>query len=310
MRRVLHILFRREPLLLFLAVSILAHMAVFQTRRWLPETGLTRSSKAIAVDFVGKRRPPPVKKPRQPEAPKVTEPKSIVDTPMPETNAPEVASYLGRQNHATDKETKVEPRQGPRKPAPPLAIKGRKQGVSRDEVQRRAKALQQLKGSKRFEHGSVETHKGLRHNDLAKLSFNDLMPSEDTLLQVEEEAYREYIAENIEHGDVVSLNTKEYRYVSYFSTIKRRIELVWKYPEAAAMRGIQGQTTLEMTLKRDGSVERVRVVQSSGYPLLDNEAVTTIRMCSPFNPIPDQLDTDRLVVEGTFVYRLSYFSIN
>lgn len=44
------------------------------------------------------------------------------------------------------------------------------------------------------------------------------------------------------------------------------------YPEAARQRGIEGTVGLLIILAADGAVEDVRIVASSGYPILDNAA--------------------------------------
>ncbi len=45
------------------------------------------------------------------------------------------------------------------------------------------------------------------------------------------------------------------------------------YPEQARAMGIEGTVTLFVELATDGKVEDVRVVSSSGFPILDNAAI-------------------------------------
>jgi protein TonB len=61
---------------------------------------------------------------------------------------------------------------------------------------------------------------------------------------------------------------------------KREMEAVRKklseyvfYPEQARQLGIEGTVTLFVELSDDGRVEDVRLVESSGYPILDNAAI-------------------------------------
>ncbi len=64
--------------------------------------------------------------------------------------------------------------------------------------------------------------------------------------------------------------------------IRQRILRVKEYPLQARRRGLQGAVGLTFNLLPDGNVGQVRVVQSSGVPLLDDEAVATVKRASPY----------------------------
>ncbi len=49
------------------------------------------------------------------------------------------------------------------------------------------------------------------------------------------------------------------------------------YPPEAARRGETGTVALQLHIAADGFVDRVDVVRSSGYPLLDQAAVSRLR---------------------------------
>lgn len=112
----------------------------------------------------------------------------------------------------------------------------------------------------------------------------------------------------IDLGDeaVVSLNTKEFRFVDYFSEIKRRIELVWQYPEEAALGGKSGEVTIRFSLRKNGSLIDVTIVHSTGVKILDDEALLAIKTAAPYPPFPEGIDKKRLHIVGTFVYMPSY----
>lgn len=112
----------------------------------------------------------------------------------------------------------------------------------------------------------------------------------------------------IDLGDeaVVSLNTKEFRFVDYFSEIKRRIELVWQYPEEAALGGESGEVTIRFSLQKSGSLIDVTIVRSTGVKVLDDEALLAIKTAAPYPPFPEGINKKRLHIVGTFVYMPSY----
>jgi protein TonB len=66
--------------------------------------------------------------------------------------------------------------------------------------------------------------------------------------------------------------------VSHLSRFKR-------YPDAARARGIQGVVKVEFKIDREGRLLDSRVVQSSGSPTLDAEALATLQRANPL-PAP------------------------
>lgn len=106
--------------------------------------------------------------------------------------------------------------------------------------------------------------------------------------------------------DTISLNTDDLKYFSYMLKLKNKIEYIWRYPQAAAERGIQGDLLLSFTIHRDGGVSDVRVVSTSGYEILDLEAVRAIKEASPFAPLPDAWNEDRITITGHFLYYNRY----
>ena len=98
------------------------------------------------------------------------------------------------------------------------------------------------------------------------------------------------------------LNAPEIQYISYFASIKRKIELVWQYPYEAAAAGIQGELTLDFVIARSGTVNSVDLIRGSGSKILDDEAIQAIRKAAPFDPIPAQYKIPSLQIRGRFVY--------
>lgn len=102
--------------------------------------------------------------------------------------------------------------------------------------------------------------------------------------------------------DTISLNTDDLKYFSYTLKLKNKIEYIWRYPQAAAERGMQGDLLLTFTIQRNGYVSEVRVVSTSGYEVLDLEAVRAIKEASPFAPLPDSWNEDHITITGHFIY--------
>jgi protein TonB len=109
--------------------------------------------------------------------------------------------------------------------------------------------------------------------------------------------------------EVVRLDSQDPNYISYLSSIKRDIELVWEYPPPALSRGIQGRLVVEFRIKQNGSLMGAQLVHSSGFPILDKEAIRAIQAAAPFHPIPRWIRKERLAISASFEYydnRLKY----
>jgi protein TonB len=98
------------------------------------------------------------------------------------------------------------------------------------------------------------------------------------------------------------LNAPEIQYISYFASIKRKIELVWQYPYEAAVAGIGGELMVDFVIARSGKLESVGLVRGSGYKVLDDEAIRSIRTAAPFDPIPAEYKIPSLQIRGRFLY--------
>lgn len=87
----------------------------------------------------------------------------------------------------------------------------------------------------------------------------------------------------------VSASTREYEFAAYLRAWVARVERIGNlnYPDEARRRNLTGQLVMTVAVRRDGSVERIDVVQPSGYPLLDDAAQRTVRLAEPFPPLPE-----------------------
>ena len=103
-------------------------------------------------------------------------------------------------------------------------------------------------------------------------------------------------------GEAISLDTRESRYASYFARIKRQIELVWDYPNEAERKGITGQLTLRFQISRDGNLMNVRLINGSGYNVLDEAALQAVKSAAPYYPFPVTIDRETLPILANFIY--------
>jgi len=87
----------------------------------------------------------------------------------------------------------------------------------------------------------------------------------------------------------LTASTRAYEYASYLRGWVARVERIGNlnYPDEARRRNLHGEVVMTVEVRRDGTVESVEIIQSSGEPLLDEAAVRIVRLASPFAPIPE-----------------------
>lgn len=107
--------------------------------------------------------------------------------------------------------------------------------------------------------------------------------------------------------EYISANTKSYYAAAYMDAWRRKIEHIGNrnYPAEARQQGIYGSLLLEVAIVSDGNLEDIRVVRSSGHPVLDNAAMRIVRMAAPFSPFPEAMreKTDVLHITRTWEFR-------
>jgi protein TonB len=105
--------------------------------------------------------------------------------------------------------------------------------------------------------------------------------------------------------ETISLNTKDERYRSYAKVIKEKLSRHWVYPRQAIENLMEGQLFLVFTLNRGGQLQEIIILQGSGYEILDEETLRTIKAAAPFPPFPGSLKVKRLHIRASFDYHLT-----
>jgi len=103
----------------------------------------------------------------------------------------------------------------------------------------------------------------------------------------------------------IGARAEEYRFAQYIEDWRQKIERIGtlNYPEAARGK-IYGRLLLSISVRADGSVDRLEVLRSSGYPVLDDAARRIVQMAAPFAPFPQDIrrDTDMIEITRTWIF--------
>ena len=270
-----------------LVLSILLHLLLLLV---LPNLGQKLAGPPpFLVEVVPPRRPPPAR-PRELELPR---------QPPPVQPREQPARRLGQEDQVVKRETApsgedfedaprsaraAQPRQQPGPPAlspapaevpRPVAPQGELPAAGEYPAPARGPSLEEL---------------------------TTLAPT--TVARLQSDWRRKY-REGVEKGDTVWLDTEQDLLISFFKRFKNNLYNVWNYPEEARLRGEQGACLLRIVVSRQGTIDSVELLESSGSHALDEEAMRAVRKGAPYGPLPAAYQHAQLKIMAYFRYSLN-----
>lgn len=92
----------------------------------------------------------------------------------------------------------------------------------------------------------------------------------------------------------IGARTEGVVYAQYVDEWRQRIERVGthNFPEEAKRLGLYGSLLITVSIRADGSVEKVEIDRSSGVPVLDKAARRIVQLAAPFAPFPPAIRKD------------------
>ena len=104
----------------------------------------------------------------------------------------------------------------------------------------------------------------------------------------------------------VGARTQEYRFAQYIEDWRIKVERIGNlnYPEQARQQKVFGSLKLSVSIRADGSVEQVKIDQSSGQRILDAAAMRIVKLAAPYAPLPPNItkDVDILTITRTWTF--------
>ena len=91
---------------------------------------------------------------------------------------------------------------------------------------------------------------------------------------------------------------------NYTNIVQQRVLENIIYPPQAKAAGFQGTVKLALALSYQGQVLGVTIKESSGYSVLDENAVSMAYQVSPYPPFPPSVESDELEIHIPVVYKL------
>jgi TonB family protein len=139
----------------------------------------------------------------------------------------------------------------------------------------------------------------------------DLRPSGDALARAATGTYDGL--DDIDEGEETLLNTKRFKYASFFNRVKRAVWENWHADRVYALRDPDGKiygvkdrlTVLKVSLRADGSLANVIIEKPCGVDFLDDEAVSAFKKAQPFpNPPKGLVDQESKLITFRFGFTL------
>jgi len=104
----------------------------------------------------------------------------------------------------------------------------------------------------------------------------------------------------------VGARTQEFRFARYIEDWRLKIERVGElnYPQAARDQKIYGSLVLTVSIKADGTLDKIEINRPSGQKVLDEAAIHIVRLAAPFSAFPADIakDTDILSITRTWTF--------
>ncbi len=129
----------------------------------------------------------------------------------------------------------------------------------------------------------------------------NLMPSATKMARLEEN-YRRRFADDIDEGTTRFLNTDDIQFGSFLRRFETAVYGVWRYPQEAALQGIEGVTPVKITFNRNGEIVKVQLLEGSGSRILDDEVFRTLRLIGPMGNFPRSYSKDEFNLIAFFQY--------
>lgn len=295
----------QDPMILvFIILSLLVHLLLLLL---VPQRSLFPEPEADAP-MVVEMRPPETRRPareRELDAPVVTPPEQPRQTP---------AKRLGPADQQVERETApkgdfIEDRTPSAPPAPPRPQQPPPPTPPAPETPAERPSAK----------AGIEARPGTTGPAPAAPEQPAELPDKKTLMAALNQAaaksanqylqeWRNKYREDVEESQAVWLDMENDLLNSFFRRFRDNIYGVWSYPARAAERGEQGRCLLQVTVNKDGTLRDVELKESSGYPLLDQEAIDAVRKGAPYGALSRYYEKETLTIFVFFQYHLTSFS--
>jgi len=86
-------------------------------------------------------------------------------------------------------------------------------------------------------------------------------------------------------------NTMSHPEAAYLDAWLKKVELIgnMNYPEKAKRSNLSGNLLLVVAINKDGSLNNIELMRSSGHKILDDAAMRIVKLAAPYAPLPKSI---------------------
>jgi len=168
----------------------------------------------------------------------------------------------------------------------------------------------------------VQQNKSKNSNNTAETNANQIYTIEASMLpdiklignksvvkniksETKEILKKEEIGDNESKSGVDSLyDEPDSEMLVIYDYIKRKIQENKRYPYQAKKEHIEGVVELQFTIDKNGFLKNVNIIKTSGYKILDDEALATINRSAPYPSISDKINIERLDLQVKLIFKI------
>lgn len=93
--------------------------------------------------------------------------------------------------------------------------------------------------------------------------------------------------------------------LNFEDSVKLKIQKARNYPESAKRMGAEGDVWLSFEVLKNGNLGKVNIIKSSGFEVLDEEAINTLKRAAPFPEIPEYYNMLKMNLQLKIIYKLN-----
>ncbi|MFW7380914.1 MAG: TonB family protein [Oligoflexus sp.] len=228
----------------------------------------------------------------------------IVEAPLMPTEPPQDpdSAFLGRQDHRTDQEQKLPPSE-------------HRRGAESTRYSSQTPPQAAPPGDPEVQEDMDVTKKGRKRGKIQgdALAYHELLPETNEFAGY----HNDFIADDsIPTGEVLDVNTTEYRFIGYFTSVRKQVDFAFYDPRSSLRNQprirdqliqdgrvtFRGVSVAQLTVLRNGMVTDTKIVRSSGDVELDESWLRILNLAAPFPPLPAHFNEDQLVFNYSLYY--------
>jgi protein TonB len=217
--------------------------------------------------------------------------------PVPKTPPEKRAEKIAVEN----KQAKVKAAQTPAE-APRKQKRVAEQEKQAQEVMVQAQAPQKVESLPTQQAAAVDPDQGKHEEKPVTLNAADLVARSLDAARLEAQLSKNMDAyQKRPKRKFIGARVREYRFASYVEAWRQKVEKVGNlnYPAAAKEKKLYGRLQLTVSIRSDGSVEKIELNRSSGHEILDDAAQRIVELAGPYAAFPEDIREDTDIIEIT-----------